>query len=138
MVDIDALNYALEPMPAKKFAKPSGAPFDAQSFLDGAGISKKIVEYRPLAIIFSQGDPSESILYIQKGAVRLSVLSHWGKEAIVGRLGPGDFLGEGALAGQKVRIGTARAVATTTALIVPKQQMVELLRDEPAFSTRFI
>ena len=122
----------------KKIAKPPGGPFDAQSFLDSAGISKKIVEYRPLAIIFSQGDPSDTILYIQKGAVRLSVLSHSGKEAIVGMFGPGDFLGEGALAGQKLRIGTARAVSTTTALIVPKPQMVALLRDEPAFSTRFI
>jgi CRP-like cAMP-binding protein len=78
------------------------------------------------------------VLYIQKGAVRLSVLSQTGKEAIVATLGPGDFLGEGALTGQRVRIGTARAVATTTALIVPKKQMVQLLHDEPAFSTRFI
>jgi CRP/FNR family cyclic AMP-dependent transcriptional regulator len=124
--------------PRKKIAKSPGAAFDARSFLGTAGISKKIVEYRPLAIIFSQGDPADSVLYIQKGAVRLSVLSHAGKEAIVGMLGPGDFLGEGALAGHRVRIGTARAVSTTTALIVPKKQMMELLRDEPAFSTRFI
>jgi CRP/FNR family transcriptional regulator, cyclic AMP receptor protein len=122
----------------KKTAKAAGPAFNAQSFLDSAGISKKIVEYRPLATIFSQGDPSDTILYIQKGAVRLSVLSHAGKEAIVGMMGPGDFLGEGALAGQRVRIGTARAVSTTTALIVPKKQMVQLLHDEPAFSARFI
>lgn len=122
----------------KKTARPAGPAFDAESFLETAGISKKIVEYRPLATIFSQGDPSDTILYIQKGAVRLSVLSHSGKEAIVGMLGPGDFLGEGALAGQRVRIGTARAVSTTTALIVPKTQMIQLLHDEPAFSARFI
>ncbi len=112
--------------------------FDAQSFLDSAGITKKIVEYRPLAVIFSQGDPADTVLYIQKGAVRLSVLSHAGKEAIVGMLGPGDFLGEGALAGQPVRMGTATAVSTTTALIVPKRQMIQLLHDEPGFSDRFI
>jgi CRP/FNR family cyclic AMP-dependent transcriptional regulator len=122
----------------KKTPAPVAPAFDAQSFLETAGILKKIVEYRPLAIIFSQGDPSDSVLYIQKGAVRLSVLSQTGKEAIVATLGPGDFLGEGALTGQRVRIGTARAVATTTALIVPKKQMVQLLHDEPAFSTRFI
>lgn len=125
-------------MAPRKTSKAGAPPFDPQSFLESAGISKKIVEYRPLSIIFSQGDPSETIFYIQKGAVRLSVLSHSGKEAIVGMLGPGDFLGEGALTGQTVRIGTARAVSTTTALIVPRQQMIELLRDEPAFSTRFI
>jgi CRP/FNR family cyclic AMP-dependent transcriptional regulator len=127
------------PSTRKKAPKAAAsAAFDAQSFLNSAGIAKKIVEYRPLAVIFSQGDPSESVLYIQKGAVRLSVLSHAGKEAIVGMLGPGDFLGEGALAGQRVRIGTATAVSTTTALIVPKKQMVQLLHDEPAFSNRFI
>ena len=104
----------------KKTPTPAAPAFDAQSFLETAGILKKIVEYRPLSVIFSQGDPSDSVLYIQKGAVRLSVLSHTGKEAIVATLGPGDFLGEGALTGQRVRIGTARAVSTTTALIVPK------------------
>jgi CRP-like cAMP-binding protein len=128
----------MAPSRKKKTPTPAAPAFDAQSFLETAGILKKIVEYRPLAIIFSQGDPSDSVLYIQKGAVRLSVLSQTGKEAIVATLGPGDFLGEGALTGQRVRIGTARAVATTTALIVPKKQMVQLLHDEPAFSTRFI
>ena len=122
----------------KKTPIPASPAFDAQSFLETAGIPKKIVEYRPLAIIFSQGDPSDSVLYIQTGAVRLSVLSHAGKEGIVGTLGPGDFVGEGALAGQRVRICTARAVSTTTALIVPKKQMIQLLHDEPAFSSRFI
>jgi CRP/FNR family transcriptional regulator, cyclic AMP receptor protein len=124
--------------PTRKRLPKAAAAFDAQSFLESAGIAKKIVEYRPLAVIFSQGDHSDTVLYIQKGAVRLSVLSHAGKEAIVGMLGPGDFLGEGALAGQRVRIGTATAVSTTTALIVPKKQMTQLLHDEPAFSNRFI
>ena len=126
------------PPTRKKTPKAGAAAFDAQSFLESAGIAKKIVEYRPLSVIFSQGDASDSVLYIQRGAVRLSVLSHAGKEAIVGMLGPGDFLGEGALTGQPVRIGTATAVSTTTALIVPKAQMVRLLHDEPEFSNRFI
>lgn len=123
--------------PRKKPRAPV-SPFDAESFLDSAGIPKKIVDYRPLAVIFSQGDPCDTVLYLQKGAVRLSVLSKSGKEAIVGMLGPGDFLGEGALAGQRVRIGTATAVSTTTALVVPKKQMVQLLHDQPDFSNRFI
>ena len=112
--------------------------FDAQAFLNSPGITKKIVTYRPLSNVFSQGDPSDSVMYIQKGAIRLSVLSHAGKEAIVATLGPGDFLGEGALAAQRVRMGTATAISTTTVLIVPKKQMIQLLHDEPEFSNRFI
>jgi CRP/FNR family cyclic AMP-dependent transcriptional regulator len=127
------------PRPRKKIsATPIASAFDAQAYLDSAGITKKIVNYRPLAIVFAQGDPSDSVMYIQKGAIRLSVLSHAGKEAIVAMLGPGDFLGEGALAGQRVRMGTATAVSTTTILIVPKKQMIQLLHDEPEFSNRFI
>jgi CRP-like cAMP-binding protein len=127
------------PRPRKKPAvKPATRTFDAQAFLDSAGISKKVVEYAPLAVIFSQGDPGDSVMYIQKGAVRLSVLSHAGKEAIVGMLGAGDFLGEGALAGQPIRMGTATAVSATRVLIVPKKQMIQLLHDAPGFSDRFI
>jgi len=118
-----------------KHIKPT---FEAQAFLDSGDITKKIVEYRRSVVIFAQGDPCESVMYIQKGAVRLSVLSHSGKEAIVAMLGPGDFLGEGALAGQRVRMGTATAVAATTVLVVPKQQMIRLLHEEPGFSDRFL
>jgi CRP/FNR family cyclic AMP-dependent transcriptional regulator len=127
------------PRPRKKIGTTPIVPvFDAQAFLTSAGITKTIVNYRPLAVIFSQGDPSDSVMYIQKGAIRLSVLSHSGKEAIVATLGPGDFLGEGALAAQRLRMGTATAVSTTTVLIVPKKQMIQLLNDEPEFSNRFI
>jgi CRP/FNR family cyclic AMP-dependent transcriptional regulator len=113
-------------------------PFAAQAFLDSADISKTIVEYEGSATIFAQGDPGDSVMYIQAGAVRLSVLSHSGKEAIVAMLGPGDFLGEGALAAQRVRMGTATAVARSRILVVPKDEMVRLLREEPGFSDRFI
>jgi CRP/FNR family cyclic AMP-dependent transcriptional regulator len=127
------------PRPRKKLPITTTLPaFDAKAFLESPGITKKVAEYRPLTVIFSQGDPSDSVMYIQKGAVRLSVLSHAGKEAIVGVLGPGDFLGEGALAGQPVRMGTATAVSATALLVVPKKQMIQLLHDEPGFSDRFI
>ena len=119
-------------------AAPIVAAFDAQAFLNSADITKKVVTYKPLAVVFSQGDPSDSVMYIQKGAIRLSVLSQSGKEAIVATLGPGDFLGEGALAAQRVRMGTATAISTTTILVLPKKQMIQLLHDEPAFSSRFI
>lgn len=119
-------------------ATPIGPTFDAQAFLDSAGITKKIVTYKRLAVVFAQGDQADSVMYIQQGAVRLSVLSQSGKEAIVATLGPGDFFGEGALAAQRVRMGTATAISTTTILILPKKQMSQLLHDEPEFSNRFI
>lgn len=112
--------------------------FDVETFLNSTGITKKILSYRPLATVFAQGDPADSVMYIRQGAVRLSVLSHTGKQAIVAMLAPGDFLGEGALAGQRVRMGTATAVSTTTVLIVPTKQMVQLLHDKADFSNRFI
>jgi CRP-like cAMP-binding protein len=117
---------------------PIRPPFDAQAFLESADISKKIVEYEALATVFSQGDLCNTVMYIQAGAVRLSVLSHSGKEAIVALLGPGDFLGEGALAAQRVRMASATAVAATRILVVPREEMVRLLREEPGFSDRFI
>ena len=126
------------PRTKKKNTRSKKPRFDACAFLDSAGITKKIVQYRRSAVIFAQGDPCDSVMYIQQGAVRLSVLSHSGKEAIVAMLGPGDFLGEGALAGQPVRMGTAIAVAASTALIVPKEEMIRLLHEEPGFSDRFI
>jgi CRP/FNR family transcriptional regulator, cyclic AMP receptor protein len=113
-------------------------PFVALAFLDAPGVKKKIVEYDRSTTIFSQGDACDSVMYVQAGAVRLSVLSHSGKEAIVAMLGPGDFLGEGALAAQRVRMGTATAVAPTRILVVPKAEMARLLREEPGFSDRFI
>ena len=85
--------------------------FNAQAFLDSAGVARTIKEYRRAEVIFSQGDVCESVMYLQKGGVKLSVLSKPGREAVVAMLGPGDFFGEGCLAGQPVRIGTATAIA---------------------------
>ncbi len=112
--------------------------FDAHAFLESAGLGKRVVLYARKDLIFSQGDPCDSVMYIRSGAVQLSVLSHAGSEAIVGTLGPGDFLGEGALAGQAVRLVTARASMASTVLVVPKQQMIRLLHSDHAFSDRFI
>jgi len=112
--------------------------FDVDAFLRSAGAGKSIVTYQPTGVIFSQGDASDSVLYIQKGTVKLSVLSHSGKEAIVGMLGPGDFFGERALTGHPVRLEAATAMTATTVLIVPKQQMIRLLHDQHALSDRFI
>ncbi|HEX2462496.1 MAG TPA: cyclic nucleotide-binding domain-containing protein, partial [Vicinamibacterales bacterium] len=73
--------------------------FDAQKFLDSTGVAKRAVDFRPKATIYAQGDPANAILYLHNGGVKLSVVSSTGKEAVVGVLGPGDFFGEGCLAG---------------------------------------
>ncbi len=112
--------------------------FDAQVFLDSAGLKKKVVEYPRNAVIFAQGEPCDHVLYIQKGNVKLSVLSKSGREAVVAMLGAGEFFGEGCLAGQPVRMGTATAVADSTVLLVDKTQMVRLLHKQHAMSDRFI
>jgi CRP/FNR family transcriptional regulator, cyclic AMP receptor protein len=111
----------------------SKALFNTQQFLDSAGVARKVAEFKKKETIFSQGDPCRSVFYIQKGGVRLSVVNESGKEAVVAVLGPGDFVGEGCLAGQPIRIGTATAVALTTALV-----MVRVLHSEHEFSDRFI
>jgi CRP/FNR family transcriptional regulator, cyclic AMP receptor protein len=117
---------------------PKKPTFDLQGFLDTAGVARKVVEFKRKETIFSQGDPAKNVLYIQKGGVRLSVVNETGKEAVVAILGPGDFLGEGCLAGQPIRIGTATSIATTTALVIEKAEMVRVLHVEHEFSDRFI
>jgi CRP/FNR family cyclic AMP-dependent transcriptional regulator len=112
--------------------------FDAEAFLRSAGAGRTVVTYQPTEVIFSQGDASDSVLYIQEGAVKLSVLSHSGKEAVVAMLGPGDFFGEHALSGHPVRLEVATAMTATTVLVVPKQQMIRRLHDQHALSDRFI
>jgi CRP-like cAMP-binding protein len=112
--------------------------FDTQKFLDSAGVAKRAVEFRPRATIYAQGDPANAILYLQRGGVKLSVVSSTGKEAVVGMLGPGDFFGEGCLAGQSVRMGTATAIVPTTVLRIDKKKMLKLLHEQHAMSDLFI
>jgi len=112
--------------------------FNLQRYLDSTGPARTVVQYQRGDVVFSQGDPGDDVRYIQRGTIKLSVLSHVGKEAVVAMLGPGDFFGEGALAGQTVRIGTATAVVPTDVLVIEKQAMIRLLHEESAFSDRFI
>ena len=114
------------------------ASFNAQTFLDSAGLSKKIVQFGRAEAIFSQGDRCDTVFYIQTGGVKLSVLSETGREAVVAMLGPGDFFGEGCLAGQPLRIGSASAITPSSILVIGKRQMVKALHDEHALSDRFI
>jgi len=118
-------------------ARRNGA-FNARAFLESSGIARKIVDYERADAIFTQGDACDHVMYIQKGGVKLSVLSRAGREAVVAMLGPGEFFGEGCLAGQPVRMGTATATTDSTILLIDKNQMVRLLHKQHALSDRFI
>ena len=119
--------------PAKK-----SASFDPQAFLDTAGVSKKVSEYRRGESIFTQGDGAFTVMYIQRGGVKLSVVNGSGKEAVVAMFGPTDFFGEGCMAGQTVRMATATALAPTTLLVIDKNEMLRVLHEEHELSDRFI
>jgi len=112
--------------------------FDVQAFLDSGGVLRRVVRFAPDRVVFAQGAQANSIFYIQTGGVKLSVLSSTGKEAVVAMLGPGDFFGEGCLAGQAVRMGTATAVMPTTLLRIQKREMIRMLHEHSEFSDRFI
>lgn len=120
-------------------AEPTARPgFDAEAYLETAGPSRKVVKYRRGEVAFAQGDPANDVRYLQKGAVKVSVLSRIGKEAVVAMLAPGDFFGEGALAGQSLRIETATAMTASSVLSIEKDAMARLLHEEPMFADRFI
>jgi CRP/FNR family cyclic AMP-dependent transcriptional regulator len=112
--------------------------FNAQMYLARVGVERKVVDYRRSQRIYSQGDPASDVLYIQEGGVKLSVVNPFGKEAVVAILGPGDFLGEGSLGFQSVRISTATAITHTNLLVIKKNEMVRALHAEHEFSDRFI
>jgi CRP-like cAMP-binding protein len=122
----------------KRTIKSQPNNFHAQAFLESAGVARNIVEFHPKEIIFSQGDIGKDVLYIQKGSVKLSVVSKTGKEAVVAMLKPGDFVGESVLAGQPLRIATATAMGPVAVLAIGLREMIRVLHAEHEFSDRFI
>jgi len=124
--------------PSRRLKADAKTTFNAQDFLDSAGVARKVHEFTKKEKIFVQGDPCENVFYVQKGGVRLSVVNESGKEAVVAVLGPGDFFGEGCLAGQPIRIGTATSITASTILLIEKKEMVRVLHAEHEFSDRFI
>jgi CRP-like cAMP-binding protein len=122
--------------PARAAVKTAPA-FSLETFLATSGAARNR-EYACGESVFSQGEACDDVLYIQAGGVKLSVLSTTGREAVVAMLGPGDFFGEGCLAGQTVRMGSATAITPSTILIVCKDEMTELLHKQHALSDRFI
>src|SRR5258705_13377791 len=126
----------MEPRKASREGTNGGAPFNAQAFLESAGGSKTIGEDGRNETIFTQGDACEDVLYIKTGGGKLSVLSKTGREAVVAMLGPGDFFGEGWLARQPVRMGSATAITPSVILLVAKEKMERLLAKQPAMADR--
>ena len=112
--------------------------FDTKSFLARVGDGRSITEYRKGQTIFSQGDPSDAVFYIQKGRVKLTVVSEQGKEAVIAVLGADEFFGEGCLAGQPLRIATVTAMTDSVIVRLEKAAIIRVLHDEPAFSETFI
>ena len=123
---------------AKKLKKAKVPVFDAQAFLDSAGVARKVRALKEAEVIYSQGDDATSVIYLQEGGVKLTVVNEVGKEAVIAILGPGDFFGEGALAGQPVRMGTATSIMRSTVLVIGKNEMFKVLHKEHALSDRFI
>jgi CRP/FNR family transcriptional regulator, cyclic AMP receptor protein len=113
-------------------------PLKPAAGLDWTGVRTERVEFGPGTMVFAQGDPATTVMYVEQGVVRLSVVSHAGKEAVIAMLETGHFFGEGCLAGQAQRMATATAVAPCTILTVEKQEMVRRLHAQPAFADRFL
>jgi CRP-like cAMP-binding protein len=120
----------------KANARPSG--FDVRAFLDSVGLGRKVGKFLKKEKVFVQGDPAKNVMYIREGGVKLTVVNESGREAVMAILGPGDFFGEGCLAGQSICIATATAITPTTVLIIKKSEMTRLLHGEHQFSDRFI
>ena len=112
--------------------------FDPKAFLAKVGKGRTIVDYSEHQLVFSQGDPADTIFYIQKGKVKLTVVSTQGKEAVIGILGQRDFFGEGCLTGHLQRTSTATALSECTIVRLDKQATIRVLHDEPKFSEMFM
>jgi CRP/FNR family transcriptional regulator, cyclic AMP receptor protein len=113
-------------------------PFDPLQFLARVGKGKTLVKVPARGEVFAQGDPADAVFYIQKGRIELRVASARGKEAVLAHLTVGDFFGEGCLSGQPLRLASAVAVVDSSAIRIGKPAMIEVLRDQPAFSSLFV
>jgi CRP/FNR family cyclic AMP-dependent transcriptional regulator len=112
--------------------------FDAETFLTKVGSGRTLVSYKRNQKVFAQGDPADSIFFILKGKIKLTVISKAGKEAVVSILGVGDFFGEGSLAGQPLRMATAAAMLESSIMRLERLSVIRALRREPAFSELFL
>lgn len=114
------------------------AAFDPKVFLDTAGIARKITEFPRNETIFTQGEAAETVMYLQSGGVKFTVVNGSGKEAVVAMFGPNDFFGEGCMVGQSIRMGTATAVTPSSVLVIEKDELLRVLHTEHKLSDKFI
>ena len=128
----------VKPHRSRKKARLRSPSFDVRFFLDSAGLGRKVGKFRGKETVFVQGDVAKNVMYIQEGGVKLTVVNEAGKEAVVAILGPGDFFGEGCLAGQPLRVATAASITECSILRVQKETMIRMLHNEPAWSERFM
>jgi CRP/FNR family cyclic AMP-dependent transcriptional regulator len=125
-------------VPSRKRATSRNAVFNVKLFLESNGLGRKISRFRRKETVFSQGDPAKNVIYIQEGAVKLTVVNSTGKEAVVEILGPGDFFGVRNFGSQSVYMATATAIIPTTVLVIKKAEMIRVLHAEHEMSDRFI
>jgi CRP/FNR family cyclic AMP-dependent transcriptional regulator len=112
--------------------------FDAKAFVAKARTGRSVSAYEKKQVVFAQGDPADAVFYIERGQIKLTVISEQGKAAVVALLGPGDFFGEGCLAGQPVRMATASAMTEVSLVRIGRQAMIGLLHERSLFSERFM
>jgi CRP-like cAMP-binding protein len=124
--------------PKKNKNNGKAGSFNPQAFLDTAGVARKVADYRRGESIYSQGEAADSVMYVQKGGVKFSVVNGSGKEAVVAMFGPSDFFGEGCMAGQTIRMGTATAITPTTLLVIEKNELLRVLHAQHELSDHFI
>ena len=118
--------------------KAKKVPFDPKVFLATANGGRTLSTYQKDKVIFSQGDPADAVFYIQKGQVKITVVSERGKEAVVAVMGPDEFCGEGCLTGQPRRMATATAMTECEIMRLEKATILRVLHEEPAFSEMFV
>jgi CRP/FNR family transcriptional regulator, cyclic AMP receptor protein len=112
--------------------------FDVEGYLSNAGVSRRVLKFKNGQVLFSQDDPCDDVLYIQSGNAKLTIVNPQGKEAVLALLGPGDFLGEGCIIGNPLRMATATAIAPLSAMCIEKKEIMRVLQDEPEFAGKFI
>ena len=126
------------PIESRMAKKAKKVPFDPKVFLATVNGGRKMISYRKNEVIFSQGNPADAVFYIQKGKVKITVISEQGKEAVVAILSADEFCGEGCLTGQPLRLATATAMTECEIMRLEKATMVRVLHEEPAFSEFFV
>jgi CRP/FNR family cyclic AMP-dependent transcriptional regulator len=121
---------------SRKSKKTAG--FSVDEYLSNAGNSRRLAKYKKGQVLFSQDDPSTNVMYIQAGNAKLTIVNPQGKEAVLAILGPGDFVGEGCIIGNPVRMATATAIAPLNATIIDKKEIMRVLHEQGEFAERFI